>query len=152
MLLLRIAFSPWIEYDALPDAFTRLNLSRIPSCSMMPFAGSERFALGWSDPENGNVRSRLPAVLLDLAVVLLFATVGRGSHAEGITAAGVLDTATAALPDPLCEATPLAGSETLNATAPGVLAFAREPGQKVQISSYIAPRASSLGWKRSYPR
>lgn len=35
----------------------------------------------------------MKAVVLDLAVVLLFATIGRASHAEGITIVGVLATA-----------------------------------------------------------
>jgi hypothetical protein len=36
---------------------------------------------------------RSTLLVLDLVAVLLFATVGRRSHAEGISAAGVLDTA-----------------------------------------------------------
>jgi hypothetical protein len=41
-----------------------------------------------------SARHARPALLvLDLVAVLLFATVGRRSHAEGISAAGVLDTA-----------------------------------------------------------
>jgi hypothetical protein len=38
--------------------------------------------------------SRLVAPLLDLLAVLVFALVGRRSHAHGITLAGVLETAT----------------------------------------------------------
>lgn len=37
-----------------------------------------------------------------------------------------------ALPAPLCDATPLAGSETLRAPCPGVVVFQREAGEKVQ--------------------
>ena len=37
--------------------------------------------------------SRLVPLLLDAAFVLLFATVGRRSHAEGVTVSGVLHTA-----------------------------------------------------------
>lgn len=37
--------------------------------------------------------SRLSAIALDLIIVVAFATVGRRNHAEGITPAGVLDTA-----------------------------------------------------------
>lgn len=36
------------------------------------------------------MRRALPAFLLDVAAVLLFATIGRASHAEGVTLAGVL--------------------------------------------------------------
>lgn len=53
--------------------------------------------------------------------------------------AGVLNTGTTAdLPAALCEATPLAGSETLNAAVPGVVAFALEPGQRVQAGDLVA--------------
>lgn len=37
--------------------------------------------------------SRLSAIAIDMIIVLVFATVGRRNHAEGITPAGVLDTA-----------------------------------------------------------
>lgn len=36
------------------------------------------------------MRRAVPAFLLDVAAVLLFATIGRASHAEGVTLAGVL--------------------------------------------------------------
>jgi predicted deacylase len=42
------------------------------------------------------------------------------------------------VPDALCQATPLAGSETLYAPAPGVVVFAVEPGQKVKVGDLIA--------------
>jgi hypothetical protein len=38
-------------------------------------------------------RSSLPAALADIAAVLVFCAVGRRSHAEGITIAGVAETA-----------------------------------------------------------
>ncbi|UAL30519.1 DUF3054 domain-containing protein [Nocardioides rotundus] len=37
--------------------------------------------------------SRLVSLLLDVVLVLVFATIGRRSHAEGLSVAGVLDTA-----------------------------------------------------------
>jgi hypothetical protein len=42
------------------------------------------------------------------------------------------------VPPPRCPATPLAGSETLHASTPGVLVFAAEPGQTVQAGDLIA--------------
>ena len=43
-----------------------------------------------------------------------------------------------AVPAALCAATPLAGSESLHAPAPGVVVFAIEPGQTVQIGDLVA--------------
>lgn len=40
------------------------------------------------------MRAALPAFLVDAAFVLLFATVGRASHSEGLSVAGVLAVAT----------------------------------------------------------
>jgi len=42
------------------------------------------------------------------------------------------------VPAALCEATPLAGSETLHATSPGVVVFAAEPGQTLKQGDLVA--------------
>ena len=42
------------------------------------------------------------------------------------------------VPEPLCQATPLAGSESLRAHAPGVVVFAAEPGQKLAKGDLVA--------------
>ncbi|MBK1682648.1 succinylglutamate desuccinylase/aspartoacylase family protein [Rhodoferax fermentans] len=42
------------------------------------------------------------------------------------------------VPAPLCEATPLAGSETLYARSPGVVVFAAEPGQTLGKGDLVA--------------
>lgn len=42
------------------------------------------------------------------------------------------------VPAALCQATPLAGSESLHAPAPGVVVFAAEPGQIVQTGDLVA--------------
>jgi len=42
------------------------------------------------------------------------------------------------VPEPLCEATPLAGSETLRAHTPGVVVFAAEPGQRLAKGDLVA--------------
>ena len=42
------------------------------------------------------------------------------------------------VPAALCQATPLAGSESLHAPAPGVVVFAVEPGQTVQAGDLVA--------------
>jgi predicted deacylase len=52
---------------------------------------------------------------------------------------GVLQTGhTPALPAPLCLPTPLAGSETLRASGPGVVVFAAQPGQILQAGDLVA--------------
>jgi predicted deacylase len=52
---------------------------------------------------------------------------------------GVLRTGnTPAIPAPLCQPTPLAGSQTLRAQAPGVLVFAAMPGQVMQTGELVA--------------
>ncbi len=52
---------------------------------------------------------------------------------------GVLrDAPAAAPPTPACEATPLAGSETLYAPVPGLLVFAAEPGQRLHAGDLVA--------------
>jgi predicted deacylase len=52
---------------------------------------------------------------------------------------GVLRTgSTPAIPAPLCQPTPLAGSETLRARAPGVLVFAAVPGQVMHKGDLVA--------------
>ncbi len=52
---------------------------------------------------------------------------------------GVLrDAPAAAPPTPACEATPLAGSETLHAPVPGLLVFAAEPGQRLRAGDLVA--------------
>jgi predicted deacylase len=52
---------------------------------------------------------------------------------------GVLrDTPAAALPSPACDATPLAGSETLYAPVPGLVVFAAEPGQQLRAGDLVA--------------
>lgn len=43
-----------------------------------------------------------------------------------------------AVPEALCQATPLAGSETLRARSPGVVVFAAEPGQTLQKGDLVA--------------
>ena len=52
---------------------------------------------------------------------------------------GVLrDVPAAALPPAACEATPLAGSETLYAPVPGLVVFAAEPGQQLRAGDLVA--------------
>jgi predicted deacylase len=52
---------------------------------------------------------------------------------------GVLhDAPAAALPSALCDATPLAGSETLYAPVPGLVVFAAEPGQQLRVGDLVA--------------
>ena len=52
---------------------------------------------------------------------------------------GVLrDAPAAALPSPACDATPLAGSETLYAPVPGLVVFAAEPGQQLRAGDLVA--------------
>ena len=52
---------------------------------------------------------------------------------------GVLrDAPAAALPSALCDATPLAGSETLFAPVPGLVVFAAEPGQRLRTGDLVA--------------
>jgi len=52
---------------------------------------------------------------------------------------GVLrDAPAAALPTAACEATPLAGSETLYAPVPGLVVFAAEPGQHLRAGDLVA--------------
>ncbi len=48
------------------------------------------------------------------------------------------DTPAAALPSPACDATPLAGSETLYAPVPGLVVFAAEPGQQLRAGDLVA--------------
>ena len=43
-----------------------------------------------------------------------------------------------AVPEALCQATPLAGSETLRARSPGVVVFAAEPGQTLNKGDLVA--------------
>ena len=43
-----------------------------------------------------------------------------------------------AVPQALCPATPLAGSESLHAPGPGVVVFAAEPGQTLQVGDLVA--------------
>ena len=52
---------------------------------------------------------------------------------------GVLQTGNQpAVPAPLCQPTPLAGSETLRAAAPGVVTFAVEPGSTLRTGDLVA--------------
>ena len=52
---------------------------------------------------------------------------------------GVLQTGNRpAVPDALCQPTPLAGSETLRAKGPGLVTFAVEPGSKMHIGDLVA--------------
>jgi hypothetical protein len=52
---------------------------------------------------------------------------------------GVLhDAPAAAPPSALCDATPLAGSETLYAPVPGLVVFAAEPGQQLRVGDLVA--------------
>jgi arginine/ornithine transport system ATP-binding protein len=46
--------------------------------------------------------------------------------------------ATLALPDPACKATPLAGSQTLRSSRPGVLVYLVHPGQSVALGEVVA--------------
>ena len=48
------------------------------------------------------------------------------------------DAPAAALPTAACEATPLAGSETLYAPVPGLVVFAAEPGQQLRAGDLVA--------------
>ena len=43
-----------------------------------------------------------------------------------------------AIPEPLCQPTPLAGSETLRAKGPGVVVYAATPGQKLKAGDLVA--------------
>jgi predicted deacylase len=45
---------------------------------------------------------------------------------------------TPAVPTPQCQATPLAGSETLRAASPGMVVFAAEVGQNLQVGDLVA--------------
>ena len=49
------------------------------------------------------------------------------------------------VPEPLCEATPLAGSETLHARTPGVVVFAAEPGQMLAKGDLVAEVIDPVG-------
>ena len=52
---------------------------------------------------------------------------------------GVLQTGhTPVVPQALCQPTPLAGSETLRAKAPGVVVFCAEPGQSLKKGDKVA--------------
>jgi predicted deacylase len=52
---------------------------------------------------------------------------------------GVLQTGNSpSVPDAQCQPTPLAGSETLCATSPGVLTFSAEPGQRLRVGDLVA--------------
>lgn len=52
---------------------------------------------------------------------------------------GVLHTGhTPEVPAPLCQPTPLAGSETLRAQGPGVVVYAAEPGQRMKKGELVA--------------
>ena len=52
---------------------------------------------------------------------------------------GVIDCASRpGVPAALCPATPLAGSETLYARSPGIVVFATEPGQTLQVGDLVA--------------
>lgn len=52
--------------------------------------------------------------------------------------AGVIEATPAPLPEPACEPTPLAGSQTLRASLPGVLVYRAKPGQRVQVGELVA--------------
>ncbi|MDR3370411.1 M14 family metallopeptidase [Rhodoferax sp.] len=49
------------------------------------------------------------------------------------------------VPEALCEATPLAGSETLHARTPGVVVFAAEPGQMLAKGDLVAEVIDPVG-------
>ncbi len=51
---------------------------------------------------------------------------------------GIVGSAPPILPEPLCEATPLTGTESLHAPHPGVIAFAVKPGDHVQVGQTLA--------------
>jgi len=52
---------------------------------------------------------------------------------------GVLrDAPAATVPSPACQATPLAGSETLYATTPGMVVFAAQPGDTLKVGDLVA--------------
>jgi uncharacterized protein len=51
---------------------------------------------------------------------------------------GVIDLAPAPFPDALCEPTPLAGSEALEASNAGLIVFARQTGEHVRAGALIA--------------
>jgi predicted deacylase len=53
---------------------------------------------------------------------------------SGVIACGAKPT----LPQPVCHATPLAGSETLRTPVPGVVVFAAQVGQTVQVGELVA--------------
>lgn len=50
----------------------------------------------------------------------------------------ITTTAPSSLPPMRCEATPLAGSQTLRSPVPGVLAFLAHPGQHMQVGDVVA--------------
>ena len=59
--------------------------------------------------------------------------------AEFLRGLGVLrDTPAAPLPNPACQATPLAGSETLYANTPGMVVFAAQPGDILKVGDLVA--------------
>ncbi len=50
----------------------------------------------------------------------------------------IVGPATPDMPQALCQATPLAGSETLHAPAPGIVVFATQPGQFLRAGELVA--------------
>jgi predicted deacylase len=59
--------------------------------------------------------------------------------ADFLRSLGVLrDKPPAPVPAQLCQATPLAGSETLYATSPGLVVFAANPGDRLQVGDLVA--------------
>ena len=59
--------------------------------------------------------------------------------ADFLRGLGVLrDTPAAPVPAPACQATPLAGSETLYASSPGLVVFAASPGDRLKVGDLVA--------------
>jgi predicted deacylase len=58
--------------------------------------------------------------------------------ADFLRGLGVLrDTPAAPVPAPACQATPLAGSETLYASSPGLVVFAASPGDRLKVGDLV---------------
>ncbi len=62
---------------------------------------------------------------------------------------GVIAGKAPALPPALCEATPLAGTQDLHAPHPGVLAFCREPGDRVKTGDVLAHIVDPINRRRT---
>lgn len=62
---------------------------------------------------------------------------------------GVIAGTAPALPPPLCDTTPLSGTEALHAPHPGVVAFCRQPGDVVKAGEVLAHIVDPLNHRRT---